>query len=137
MRKFTIKECSKCKQPKDISLFVKDKRCKDGATKVCLECRTIYNRDRYKNNREQYLNKHYENKERIKENLGGKYNCNDCEYTYKTSAPYDIHHIDSKTKDRGISQMITYSWTKIQEELDKCVLLCACCHRIRHEEDRT
>jgi len=67
--------------------------------------------------------------------LGGK--CNDCglnsEYTYI----FDFHHLDSKTKENNISKMIARhrSMERIKEELDKCVLLCSNCHRIRHEKE--
>lgn len=47
----------------------------------------------------------------------------------------DFHHVgDDKTKN--ISHMITkgYSLERIQLEINKCVVLCANCHRIRHHQ---
>ena len=45
----------------------------------------------------------------------------------------EFHHLDSSRKDFGISgQGYTRSWRRIREELDKCVLLCANCHREVH-----
>ena len=45
----------------------------------------------------------------------------------------EFHHLDSTHKDFGISSKgYTRSWTKISEELDKCLLLCANCHREVH-----
>ena len=49
-------------------------------------------------------------------------------------AVYDFHHIDGSTKDACIGHM-THNcrpWTVIQEELDKCEMLCANCHRVEH-----
>jgi len=43
-----------------------------------------------------------------------------------------FHHIDPEKKDFGISTGIR-SWSKLQKELDKCVLLCANCHGEIHE----
>jgi hypothetical protein len=43
---------------------------------------------------------------------------------------FDFHHIDPKTKSFGISGSgITRSWEAVQNEMKKCVLLCANCHR--------
>jgi hypothetical protein len=45
----------------------------------------------------------------------------------------EFHHLESLQKDFGISSKgYTRSWVKIREELDKCVLLCANCHREVH-----
>jgi hypothetical protein len=45
----------------------------------------------------------------------------------------EFHHLNAARKDFGISsQGHTRSWSKIREELDKCVLLCANCHREVH-----
>jgi predicted HNH restriction endonuclease len=62
--------------------------------------------------------------------MGGK--CSICDYDKCTSA-LEFHHIDEKEKDFGISQDgNTRTWEEIKKELDKCVLLCANCHREVH-----
>lgn len=45
----------------------------------------------------------------------------------------DFDHIDPSTKTKGISKMLSghYGWNKISEEIKKCRVLCANCHR-RH-----
>ena len=44
----------------------------------------------------------------------------------------DFHHPDEK--ERGISAMVVdgYSRESIREEIDRCIVLCANCHRIEH-----
>lgn len=43
---------------------------------------------------------------------------------------FDFHHVDPKTKSFGISGSgITRSWEAVQEEMRKCILVCANCHR--------
>lgn len=70
-------------------------------------------------------------KMRALEYLGGK--CNDCGIQSDIPAIYDFHHKDPKEKDFAISQSgSTRSWKLVERELDKCVLLCSNCHRIRH-----
>lgn len=58
---------------------------------------------------------------------GGK--CSVCGYD-RCIAALEFHHIDPKTKSFGIAQQgQTRSWDRVQEELDKCILVCANCHR--------
>lgn len=58
---------------------------------------------------------------------GGK--CQICGYD-KYPGALDLHHLDSSQKSFGIgARGYTRSWDKIQKELDKCILVCANCHR--------
>jgi len=58
---------------------------------------------------------------------GGK--CQLCGYT-KYQGALDLHHIDPNTKLFGIGDKgYTRSWERVRAELDKCVLVCANCHR--------
>ncbi len=57
---------------------------------------------------------------------GGK--CQICGYN-KCQSALDLHHF-GQNKKFGISDKgYTRSWKKIKVELDKCVLVCANCHR--------
>jgi len=49
----------------------------------------------------------------------------------------DFHHIDSSTKEGTIEHMVKGAWSKdrILQELAKCEVLCANCHRILHWEE--
>lgn len=63
--------------------------------------------------------------------LGGK--CLICGYKTSISA-LEFHHLDKTKKDFGISKNgITRSWEKTKSEIDKCILVCANCHREIHE----
>lgn len=44
----------------------------------------------------------------------------------------DFHHLNLKEKETGISKMVSKSFLGIKAELDKCILLCANCHREAH-----
>jgi hypothetical protein len=57
--------------------------------------------------------------------------CADCKGTYHPSV-YDFHHLDPTLKDFKPSDSLTRKWDKVKAELDKCVMLCANCHRLRH-----
>ncbi|MDP1706214.1 MAG: hypothetical protein Q8L36_00070 [bacterium] len=58
---------------------------------------------------------------------GGK--CQLCGYS-KYQGALDLHHKNPKTKLFGIGDKgYTRSWETVKKELDKCVLVCANCHR--------
>src|SRR3982751_3267445 len=58
---------------------------------------------------------------------GGK--CERCGYKNCIEA-LDFHHLDNTDKSFSISKDgSTRGWEKIKVELEKCILLCANCHR--------
>lgn len=69
-------------------------------------------------------------REMLVEYKGGK--CELCGYNLCIDA-LDLHHKIPATKEFGISSSgLTRSWEKNKAEADKCVLLCANCHREIH-----
>ncbi len=57
--------------------------------------------------------------------------CKLCGYN-KCIQALEFHHINPEEKEFKPADMARYSWKKVQKELDKCVLLCANCHREVH-----
>ena len=70
-------------------------------------------------------------KEKIVKVMGGC--CQICGYD-KCNAALELHHINPEEKEIGIAQFMAnpVSWHKIVNELTKCSLLCANCHRELH-----
>lgn len=60
---------------------------------------------------------------------GGK--CEICGYNHCPGA-LDLHHIKGIKKFTIGEDGYTHSWAAIKEELDKCILTCANCHREVH-----
>lgn len=61
---------------------------------------------------------------------GGSCQC--CNYNRYVGA-LEFHHLNPDEKDFGIaSRGYTRSWERNKAELDKCVLVCANCHREIH-----
>ena len=69
--------------------------------------------------------------------------CADCGNSFPNVC-MDFHHTNEETKEQSLKgynkssmamRMKKWSIKKIDEELNKCVVLCACCHRIRHFSD--
>lgn len=58
--------------------------------------------------------------------------CSKCGYN-KCSAALDFHHVDMNEKEFNLSARdIKFDWEAIKKELDKCIVLCANCHREIH-----
>jgi hypothetical protein len=81
-------------------------------------------------NKQSVKNRRISIKEKSIQYKGGK--CEKCGYS-KCKEALEFHHTDPNKKDFGLSAKgITHSWIKITEELDKCIMLCANCHREEH-----
>lgn len=66
------------------------------------------------------------------EMLGGK--CQVCGYC-KCNDALDFHHLDSEEKEFNVAQALPrWKWERIVEEVKKCILLCANCHRELHSK---
>jgi predicted nucleic acid-binding Zn ribbon protein len=107
------------------------KNCKHhGETKFILENRGYYRCTKCR--MDAVSRKRKKLKKDLVEYKGGK--CEKCGYN-KCVAAMDFHHKDPKEKDFGLSgNGNTQSWEKLKKEADKCLLLCANCHRELHEE---
>ena len=69
-------------------------------------------------------------KEELVKYKGGK--CEICGYD-KCLGALDFHHLDPTQKDFAISDSNIYkNLNKLKEEVDKCILVCANCHRELH-----
>ena len=68
-------------------------------------------------------------KEKAVTYLGGK--CRICGYS-KSIFAMDFHHLDPEQKDFSICSKSSWGFERLKEELDKCALLCANCHREVH-----
>lgn len=69
-------------------------------------------------------------KEMAIEFKGGKCQC--CGYAACYNA-LEFHHPDPSKKDFGVSMDgLTRAWSKVQAEIEKCILVCANCHREIH-----
>ena len=109
------KKCSKCKIEKNIENFYKRRGVIFGSTycKDCTNRSTVERMNLFKS--------------RCVEYKGGC--CQSCGYN-KYNGALEFHHLNPLNKDFTISHMKSYSFDDIvKSELDKCVLLCANCHR--------
>lgn len=73
------------------------------------------------------------NKIKLVEYKGGK--CERCGYD-KCIDALEFHHLNPDEKDFGLSCGETRSLEKLKKEVDKCIMVCANCHREIHAEER-
>lgn len=110
--------------------------------RTCLTCNTTQSQDNFYKRGKKYMShcktcyqikytqRSRDNKQQAIDYLGGK--CSKCGYN-KCNAALDFHHVDSTTKEYSVAHLMkSTNWNKLKVELDKCVLLCANCHREHH-----
>ena len=75
-----------------------------------------------------------ERKKQLIQIAGGE--CCDCGYKKNISA-LEFHHLNPEEKSFGIDlrKCSCAKWDRLVEEVKKCVLICANCHRERHNPD--
>ena len=101
----------------------------------CKKCNTILDKNILKGNlcmkchsKSGVARRHMKRKAAI-ERAGGI--CLDCKKSYPP-AVYDFHHMGNKKDCVGTMIRDNLKLETILEEVDKCILLCANCHRVRH-----
>ena len=73
--------------------------------------------------------KRLENKLKAIDILGGK--CSECGESFDHWV-YDFHHTDPTEKVCDPGSLLHLSWDSVYEEVRKCILVCANCHRTIH-----
>ena len=106
-----------CKKIKPLDDFSNDQSRWHGKMTRCKSCDAIYNRQQSDRKRAD-LNV-------IKEAQG----CMRCGYN-EDGSKLHFHHRDPSTKLFSIGNGVVYSSQRLQEEIDKCDLLCISCHCI-------
>lgn len=129
-----IKICSKCGDEKSIDDFAFKNKEKDIRHSACRECTSLATKKHYKNNKKYYKDKakvydkivRTENLQFIIDYLK-EHPCIDCGENDPLVLEFD--HI--KNKFKNVSRLVSdhVSIDKIKEEIDKCEVRCANCHR--------
>lgn len=119
----SLRKCKVCGlDSDDLNLFAKHPESKYGRQNLCKECsskRSIQS----------------QRKTRVEID---KLKCEPCSICGKSFPPcaMDFHHKEDSIKDFGIAAAMykpnKISIEQLMQEIDKCILVCACCHRILH-----
>lgn len=130
--------CKECGAEKPLTEFRVDRHLKSGRTAKCRLClnqysKALYDRlyskhRKYGSDAKAYFRKRVEDHKAFLNALKG-YPCADC----KTKFPpvcMDFDHIEPG-KRYALAQMSNHARDLVQEELDRCEVVCCNCHRVR------
>ena len=129
-----MKTCTVCGIEKPLEDYTKKRRNKDGVMAMCRECSLPRRRKQYEENPENQRQAVYARRETVRE-LSMRYKtenpCVDCNKFYP-SYVMDLDHVRGEKK-KAVSALVSANrpWDEIKEEIDKCDLVCANCHRER------
>ena len=108
---YSVAKCECCQE---------DIKYKSGSIKLCANCKRKTRRLAYRISAANYKN-------------------NECEIcglkrnTIDDLEIFDFHHIDKINKSFELGDNIeSKKWETVKQELDKCMMLCANCHRKQH-----
>jgi hypothetical protein len=136
--RITVMRCTSCKKKKPTSQFALRNRAKGIRLHICRECKTKYNKGWYQ------LNKVEHNRRVVKATQAHRrkvaaliresknYPCADCGTKYP-SYVMDLDHTNPQNKLYNVGQMVggRHPLTRVSEEISKCAVVCANCHRER------
>lgn len=133
-----MKICGTCKEPKFEEDFNKNKSKSDGLNSVCRECSNKRSKKYYSENNEHH--KRVVREKNVKNLLINRqkifdyykeHPCIDCGETDPIVLEFD--HRDDVDKSNNISTLVGsgFGWKRIVEEIEKCDVRCANCHRRR------
>lgn len=128
------KRCCSCEDDLPIGHFAFKNQKKGLRSSQCKECKNSYNKHWYKTNAEDHKKHVVSNKKKYRlENWNyvfshlTDHSCVDCGEADPVVLDFD--HVRG-VKTENISRMIgTYSPTSLKEEIEKCEVRCANCHR--------
>ena len=114
------KICSKCGRELPIDQFNWRNKSKGTRRADCKKCHSGYMKQKYQ-----------EKKQEINEI---KSNCCCAKCGESRGYVLDFHHINPETKENTIARLTSNSYRidKVYDEMKKCIVLCANCHREFH-----
>lgn len=132
-----MKICIECNFEKEDDEFSFRNKSRNLRNSKCKSCHKEYAKNHYQKNKSLYIKRAFKssvlyrkrNQQFICDYLLN-HPCVDCDES--DIIVLDFDHKNQKTKTIEISKMISnYSWERILEEIEKCDVRCANCHRRR------
>jgi len=117
-----------CKESKVFEDFAKSTTTKDGLQRGCRKCKSEQyqkNSGKYKEASKKSRERRYAKLVEIKDKP-----CMDCGIKYPACV-MEFDHVDDNKISNISNLMLKSSWQVILEEIEKCELVCANCHRLR------
>ena len=135
-----MKKCSCCKQEKVLNDFNFKDRVKGLRHYQCRDCSRLYVRSHYEKNRQYYLQKAFKRNQKIRDEIRNyvweylnTHACVDC--GEKDPIVLEFDHLSDKIA--AVSEMHrNYTLEKVKNEIEKCQIRCANCHRRKTARER-
>ena len=129
------KICKKCNILKPVSEFNKKK---NGFQPLCRACSKVAFKDHYQKNKEYHYKKSLLQKKKMRDYVNGLKAVSKCAICGESHfACLHFHHKEGTVKLFNLSNHNRgSSLKKLQEEINKCEILCANCHAKLHYEKR-
>jgi hypothetical protein len=133
---FCYKTCPQCHKTKASTAFHDDVCARDGMSHWCKRCLDKFREevapvitDEIRTRKKSYRKRVND----IKEHHG----CTSCGQKFRAIV-LEFHHKNTDEKLDTITNLIKYGydWDVIETEIEKCVVLCANCHRLLHAEEK-
>ena len=134
------KFCRLCEKQKDISKFAWKVKIKNLRQSYCKDCQKIRSKEHYQKNKDVYIRKARVRNKKVLDQIQryvwkylSKHPCVDCsesdivvlEFDHQGDKKYSLNEI---IKERG-------SLLKVKQEIEKCIVRCANCHRRKTAKD--
>lgn len=134
-----MKTCIKCKIEYELDQFSFKSKTKGTRHSYCRLCQREYVKEHYNRNKNKYIARARKNSPDYRlmsqEFIFDYLSTHPCVRCGESNVlVLDFHH--RSNKDRSVSQMCQHSITKITNEIKKCDVLCANCHRIETHKER-
>lgn len=131
-----MKTCNRCNEEKPLTEFYKNSKRVYPYCKACAK--TAYAKKHYEANKELYKTRSkksalafIEEYKQFKSTL----KCSSCGEDRHWCLAF--HHVDPKQKESTVSKIVGLNSRKrLQEEIDKCIVLCHNCHADLHYRER-
>lgn len=129
-----MKLCTKCNLVKDITEFSKNKCKPDGLQTWCKSCKCQIDKQNYKKNPVKHKRLVSEQRAKLKQEISNYKTKHGCYYCgEKHPACLDFHHLNPETKIKKVSEFAHQGCSHaVWEEISKCRIVCANCHRKLH-----
>lgn len=131
------RKCTACKDEFDIEQFPWKNEAKGIRHSICFACRREVSKNDYLKNKQAYIDraaKHKESEKAKTEALLLEFRIDGCVICGDTRIEaLDFHHLNPAEKEHNVTKI---GRKKMLEEIKKCVVLCASCHRVEHHLQR-
>lgn len=127
-----MKVCTHCDRELPVDCF--SHKTPTRLNSWCKDCQKQRSKEWYQNNKARHIENIVRNTADFSSTVmewKKQQQCFLCNENY--TACLEFHHLESETKEAIISNLMRCnSWTRLVDELNKCIILCANCHRKVH-----